>query len=327
MRAENIIVAGAGQIGSRHLQALARSERPLRVEVVEPSAAARAVATERIAQVLTPGSRMEFIFRESVAALTATGAALAIVATTAAERPAVVSSLLARVNIRNMILEKVAYQSVAIFEQQIELLAKKGVSAWVNCPRRVYPFYAGLRDEIAGRRPVDISVSGSGWGLACNTIHYIDLLSFLTGIAACRADCFDADSVIRESRRPGFVEFTGRACFSNGGGRLTVSSYSMEGLPLCIDIASPGRRRLVFEQTHRVIDMNSANGFEPSSLSIRFPYQSELTHLIAAEIIDSGTCGLTPLYESYGHHALLLPLFSNHLASIQGFHTDICPVT
>ncbi|MDX9930782.1 MAG: class I SAM-dependent methyltransferase [Bacteroidales bacterium] len=324
---ENVIVAGAGQIGSRHLQALARSQRPLKVTVIEPSAAARHTAAERVSQVLPPGSPVEFTYLGSVARLDFSEAAVIIVATTADVRPAVVSELISRVTTRSLILEKVAYQSVKVFEQQLELIEKNNIDAWINCPRRVYPFYGKLKEDLGNSEQVTLNVTGSDWGFGCNTIHYIDLLCFLTGIPACSTDYFAADGIILSGKRTGFVEFTGRAGFSNGRGQLNVNSLTMKGLPLSIEIMTPARRMIIYEAAGRVVHMNSDNGFEPLLTAEHFPFQSELTHLVVDEIITTGRCGLTSLRESLGHHALLLPLLNSHLVAVRGYHTENCPVT
>jgi predicted dehydrogenase len=48
---KSIVIIGAGQLGSRHLQALRLIDEPIRIQVVDPSHESLKVAEERFNQV------------------------------------------------------------------------------------------------------------------------------------------------------------------------------------------------------------------------------------------------------------------------------------
>src|SRR5262249_20161570 len=98
----HILIVGAGAIGARHLQGLARIPRPLRVDVVGPSAGARERAAVLLAEVggLRGGGAHYHADLSAVAAPD-----LAIVATNARERAGVVAEL-TRLGVRRFLLEK-----------------------------------------------------------------------------------------------------------------------------------------------------------------------------------------------------------------------------
>lgn len=322
----NIIVAGAGQIGSRHLQSLAVSGLPLHIYIIEPSAQSWATAAERIAQVMPAGSKITLSYFETPGQLNITEADVAVIATNADVRPATLKEITSRVKIRFVILEKVVYQSLSVFREQMAWLEEKGVKAWVNCPRRIYPFYLDLKESLAGDAEISLSVTGSGWGLGCNTLHFIDLFAFLTGVPECKVDYSALGDKLSESKRAGFTEFTGRAAFSNSRGWLHLSSSAEGALPVQIEITSPSRRLIISESARRVITI-PAGSAEAVINSHDFPMQSRLTSKVVSDLLDTGSCGLTPLSESYIHHSVMLPLFNDRIARIRGFHTDICPIT
>jgi hypothetical protein len=76
-----VALIGAGQLGSRHLQALARLPAGSRVTMVEPSEASRSTAQSRWAEVAGQGIAVEFV--EGLGQLSGE-IDVAIVATTAA---------------------------------------------------------------------------------------------------------------------------------------------------------------------------------------------------------------------------------------------------
>jgi predicted dehydrogenase len=322
----NIIVAGAGQIGSRHLQSLAALKIPLHLCVIEPSPQSRATAAERLAQVMPAGSNISVSYCETPAQMTITEADVAIVATNADVRPAIVKEITSRAKIRFIILEKVVYQSLGIFREQMAWLEEKGVKVWVNCPRRMYPFYRDLKESLSAEGEINIMVSGTGWGLGCNALHFIDLFAFLTGVPECSVNYSAFGDRLLESKRAGYTEFTGHTAFSNSRGWLHLSSSAEGALPVQIEIASQSGRIIINESARRVITIPIRTS-EPVITSNHFPMQSELTSRVVMDLLDSGSCDLTPLSESYKHHSVLLPLLNDHIARVRGSHTDICPVT
>jgi ubiquinone/menaquinone biosynthesis C-methylase UbiE len=56
----NIAVVGAGQIGSRHLQALSLIDREARLQIVDPSSQSLATAKERF-ETVNPKNNSSFI--------------------------------------------------------------------------------------------------------------------------------------------------------------------------------------------------------------------------------------------------------------------------
>jgi hypothetical protein len=55
--------------------------------------------------------------------------------------------------------------------------------AWVNCARRYWPCWQYLhKDRFPLAAPVNFSVKGGLGSISSSTIHWLDLLSFMTGL-------------------------------------------------------------------------------------------------------------------------------------------------
>ena len=77
------------------------------------------------------------------------------------------------------VLEKVLAQS----KQELEFINStitdaKGI--WVNTPRRLTSWHQQLKLKFYDQGPLTIKKVGGMWGLACNSIHFIDLVAWWT---------------------------------------------------------------------------------------------------------------------------------------------------
>lgn len=320
----DIALVGAGQLGSRHLQALAQFDRPATVWVVDPSPESLAVAKERFGQVAKAPVSARFVrdfggLPKSLAA--------AVVATGANVRRAAVESLLAQSSVEVMLLEKVLFQRIDDYAAVGTLLKSRGVRAWVNCAQRLWPFFVQLRERTLGRANVHIGVSGANWGLGCNAIHNLDLLEFMTGAAGCRIEAaLDPGSV--PSKRPGFIEFTGTLyAFGPRGGRVVQTSHAKGDAPFSFDVEAEDFRAhwRVGEPNAHLSDAQSGWAWREHPVSI--PYQSQLTHLVVAQMLDKGTCVL-PLYDDSARlHVAMLEAFFGHMERDGGVRAEVCAIT
>jgi predicted dehydrogenase len=251
-----------------------------------------------------------------------------IVATNSDIRRRIVEELLDMKKVKYLMLEKVAFQSANDFERVMKLLKAKHVKAWVNFPRRVIPFYKELKKLIKPHEQVFYTVQGGDWGLACNALHFIDVLSFLTEETDYEVSCDSLDRKIKESKRKGFVEFTGSLhCHFHNGSELSLVSQNNSVCPPLITILTTSLLSVVKEEKGVAKMSKEEKNWEWEEVNFKWPYQSELTHKIVEEIIATGNCGLTPIEESYLIHKPLLVSFTNYLEKITGKKYSICPIT
>lgn len=322
-----ILLVGAGNIGSRHLQALAESTLALSITVVDPFHQALEIARQRFDEVTkgNPATKAEYYQdMDTIGNQLDVG----IIATTSDIRKKIVQELLGKTRVRSLILEKVAFQSTKDFRSVIKLLKAKNVKAWVNFPRRIIPFYSELKREIKPHEQIFYTVQGGDWGLACNAIHFIDHLCFLTEDTDYKVQCYGLDEQVKESKRKGFIEFTGALhCSFRNGSELNLISQDGSKQPLLITIMNKSKLYIIEEEKGLARVSSEENDWKPKEISFKLQYQSELTNRLVEDIIRTGDCGLTPVEESYLIHKPLLDSFIKHLENVTGKKYYSCPIT
>ncbi len=301
-------VIGAGQLGSRHAQAL-KAVQGLRIRVIDPSPDALALAEERFAA--APGKdEKQASFHRSLPP--AEKVDLAIIATTARHRRQAIETLLEAHEVRFLVLEKILFPKREDYAAVGELLKRKQVRSWVNCPMRMIPCYAGLKERLGGG-PVFYQVSGSRFGLATSAIHYLDHLAYLTRNRSFTLDTSDLEPELLESKRHGYQELAGTLRIRGADGSIAVlSSHRAGDKPLIVSIESQGFR-YIGRETEGLAWTSTAPSWEWREEEAPITYQSRLTTLLAEALFSTGDCQLTPYEESAALHLLLHDAFMRFL--------------
>ncbi|MDZ4684906.1 MAG: Gfo/Idh/MocA family oxidoreductase [Planctomycetaceae bacterium] len=319
-------VIGVGQLGSRHLQALARLNRPARVHVVDPVPAALERACARFAEVAANDGRVELVLADDIAQLPRKLAAV-VVATNADHRATVIDRLLQHTSVPYLVLEKVLFQRDGDYGDIADRLERAGSRAWVNCPRRLFEGYRTLRQRLSAGGPIEYRVQGDGWGLACNSIHFVDHAAFLSRRDDFRMTAVQLEPGCNPSKRAGYVEFFGtvRGEFGDGS-RISMTCRAEGTQPLSIQVlAADGRYD--FDESQAAIRWTPTATGETESFPLVPTYQSQLTQLVIQDLLDHGTCGLTPYAESVRLHRPLLAAFLGHYRTHADAGAESCPIT
>lgn len=324
-----VLLIGAGGIGSRHLQALARSRLNLSIEILEPIVSARDEAVRRFRQIPHDAGTKEVRLIDGLGSSAFLGNAdVAIVATGAAVRCSVIQNLLDRIKVRFLILEKVLFQRLPDIDAVGTLLEEKRCRAWVNHARRLFSYSQSLRKLFAGD-VLAMSAQGGNWGLGCNGIHLFDLLAYLSGASSPDGwNIGSLDRAVYESRRSGYKEFGGRVGFRlQGGHEVTMKDDKASEAPLVIDIIGRHARATIMERAALMLVSHRENEWKMEQIKIHIPFQSELTHKVVEEILTQGACGLTEYGESARLHKAYLSAFLEHMQKVTGVNHDVCPIT
>lgn len=323
---KTIAIIGAGQLGSRHLQALAAVDFPVTVQVVDPSSEALKIAKERFEQVMPATNVAQLTFHNSLDELYSI-LDFCIIATSADIRGVIIENLLLKKEVKCLILEKILFQTEHEYGKIGELIQNHNVKAWVNCPRRMWSVYSDMREKFVNNRILEMNVAGSNWGMATSTIHMIDLLAFLTSNDDYNVSHDYLDHDVLESKRKGFVEFTGalKGRFKDGA-FFNVSSYRSGSVPTIIELISEEQIFVIREFCGRGLVFRRDGQWMPEEFSFETPFQSKLSHLFIKQIIETGSCDLTSFEESVKLHKPMLNCFMSFLKS-RGVEVEKCPVT
>jgi predicted dehydrogenase len=287
-----ILIVGLGQLGTRYLQGLLSGSVSFCIDIVEPSDESFNTAIALIgsdADISTSS-----ISRVSLDKLKPKYS-LCIVATSAAQRAQIIENLAAHTNAENWVIEKVLAQS----EQQLELICKSVKSsdgAWVNTPRRRTSIYRKLKLLLDAGVPITFNANFPAMGLGCNSIHFIDLVSWLVD-SEVNSVVIKSTEGWKPSKREGFSEFDGQM----------MVSY-LDGSVLHINSDPQALASLALKQGDREFSLDESKGILEGGQIFpgRVEYQSELSLSLVEDILNQRMRdGLPTLQQSVKQHLKL----------------------
>ncbi len=288
-----VAIIGAGQLGSRHLQGLKGAASPLAITVMDSSKDSLQVSKERYEAVSTVGektinyvSSMQELPKELD---------LVIIATGSKPRAAIIKSLLENCSVKYLVLEKVLFPTLNEYKEIETLLKAKQVRCWVNCPRRMFGMYKHIKETIDTTKPIYMTNADEDWGLCCNAIHMIDLFLYLTEETSYSVETKYLNKEIEDSKRGGYIEMTGT---------LKILTHKGNELTLISEHNFSGEKNFLIENGDNLYGISEGEGFSfhNKKFDYAMPYQSQLTGVLADEILKTGGCSLTPYQTSVLYH-------------------------
>lgn len=300
----NVLIVGAGQLGSRYLQGLVGVGNKLDIYITDPNETALNIAVERWKDVggdLSNHSLNKSInFHEIPKSID-----LVICATTANVRAGVVKEVLEHSRVKYWILEKVLAQSVSDVNSIVSHIERDGGIAWVNTPRRVMNWYKDIKSALS-ESTFNVSISGGDWGMACNAIHYIDMFAWWSNDTIVDIDISSLEPDWFRAKRDGFWEVAGVIKIVSARGNTMILECNRNYAKTIINL-SQGLTSWIIDESLCCATRN--DGFKISGI---VPLQSEITGTLVESIIQEGVCGLPDLKESASIHSLFLGSLTHH---------------
>ena len=318
-----ILVVGAGQLGSRHLQGLAKINLPIEITVIDPSEESLKVSRQRFEEVA--GFMGSIIYSTKLPSEALFD--IAIISTNSNVRKGVIENVVLNNKVKYFILEKFLFQKRDDYFDIEKLLISNNIRAWVNCSRRMFPFYQEIKDSLDNQKHIHFSVSCSNLFLGSNAIHYLDLFAFLSNDYNFEIET-NFDQEILKSKRNGFIDFSGHIYGRSDIMSFDIHSYSVEGTSNMLIIESPNQRYIVEENFPVQLSISKKeNNWQWEKKEINIPYQSGLTNIVCEELLAKGNCDLSTYSDSTQLHLMLLEKFIAHYNKINKTNSDICPIT
>lgn len=319
---KKILIIGAGQLGSRHLQGALLSLNALDILVIDPSINSLNVSRERAAQVTTGNSNTRIIYQCDMPSDLQID--VCIISTSAQYRAQVTKQLLSRNTVKHIIFEKVLFQTLSEYDEIDSLLNYSETKGWVNCPRRLFPTYVSIETQLDTSLPIDMYVKGNAWGMACNSIHFIDLFSFMIHQSDISVKSSQLVPEVIESKRPGFFETAGKLNFAAGKHSLVVESGIEETPELVISLSNGEVTYTINEIKGTWIEKVGDSFVEHKHRAL---FQSQLTGVCIDEILDTDSCKLTHYTESCEIHTPFIKTLIEHMSMVLNKKLDVCPIT
>jgi predicted dehydrogenase len=326
---KKVLLVGCGQLGSRHLQALASLAAISVIEVLDPSAQSLELGKQRVWEL--HGDQTNAKIRWITALENAsTDGDLCIISTQAKGRCRLLRLIADELGYSSFILEKIADQSISEIEESIENGRDRGISTWVNCQTRTVPTYQRIKDNLNGDTPIYFNAVGGMQFLATNGIHTADLFAYYDECAAIEDGGMKIDPVLHPSKRGReLYDLTGTLHgYTSNGSSLTISYGDGESGWGHFSIASRNYR-CVIDHTQEWM-MEAGPGSDWKWRQVPFDGSmlvSETTKSIAQDILESGVCGLPTLEESLVSHRFILNGLLPHFSALMGRPLESCPVS
>lgn len=310
-----VLLIGCGNIGFRHLQALmARpAAKATDLTIVEPDTAQHArIVAELDGSGITADLRTDLPSDRQ-------RWGLAIIATNANIRRAVFDDLVAVQDPSVILFEKILFQIRSDLDEVEQILAERNIAGFVNCGRRGFPGYQALRAAQSASLPLHLTVTGTKYALASNGIHFFDLAAFLNDSPLVGLDASGLSPDIHASKRAGYKEvfgtLTGRLA---NGAEINLSCLPADNFRIEVALRSEGGEMHIDEAQGRIIQAGQSAPFEVRHVSGMPELYSDL--------LDTGTCVLTPYAESAAQHRLYLDALRPHLG-LSNDNDDPCPIS
>jgi hypothetical protein len=321
-----IALIGAGQLGSRHLQGLAKSTIDISIEVVEPYAKSREVAKQRYEEIEKNPKIDHIDFFESIDELSDT-LNVVIIATNADIRSKIIRELLSKKEVKSLILEKVLFQTIEEYSEVQKLFEEGSVKCWVNHPRRMFPAYKDLKESLKNATQVLYGFQGGDWGLGCNGLHFIDHLAYLTDSSNLILNNDSLDDKIYDSKRKGFVEFNGLLT-----GKLDNNIFSLysnwQSIPSILTIVSDILVAKIDEGAGIINISKKENAWKNEVIKEKIVYfQSELSNVLIEDLLINNMCSLPTYKEAMNLHVPYIESLLEHMERTTGQSYKLCPIT
>lgn len=314
-----ILITGAGRLGSRYLQGLVKCRIPLRIYVQNSGQDSLSRAEQHWKEAFGPESHHDVSFHVSFESLPRQ-LDVAIVSTTADIRPQAVNKITNHAAVRYWVLEKVLAQSESGLDEIMAHIGD-GPSAWVNTSRRMTPWHKQIKMQLGLNCPLILKVEGGLWGMACNAVHFLDLVAWWTGETLQDVNTERLNPHWFKSKRPGNWEVSGimESRFS-GGSHVLLTSRAGSG-PTSLEV---GDGRLLW-----LIKENEGLARRSDGVEIfgHMTQQSEMSSTLVESILESGCCDLTTLEESVGLHRVFIRSMLEHWKRADNYNAVFVPIT
>lgn len=323
----NILIIGAGQIGSRHIESLYKSHNKYNIHVIEP----QNVQIIKLKKILSTYKKKNNIFFYKKILKFDFDLDFVIISTNANVRRKIFTNLIKSNTFKNILFEKIVFSSLKDYRNTQKEINRRKINAFVNFPRRSFKVYKYIKKKLIKTKNINYSLIGKNWGFATNTLHNIDLFSYLTNNSELKVNTFNIDKIRKSKKRKGFIEFNGLIIITNNRDDILIlqdfkSSKDTNLLNGGIKIENSQFSFLIYENLSKMYEINNKNFFI-KEIEIKLPKQSELTDKFIQKFKRKNISDLPTLDECYHIHFLYINSLSKQLVKINNKYKNKIPIT
>lgn len=313
------LIVGFGGMGCRHTQSLLSTGLYSKIDVVEPN---KTIFDNNLVRIGSNSEQLNYF--SELKEVKDNEYDIAIIATSSKPRFEIFCYLTSNIKCKNYLIEKVVFQSSEQFEAAIAVVEKDNLQVYCNLPNRYFRNYVDLKKELSQlKEPFSFSVMGGDFGMACNSIHYLDLFYYLSGECPKYSESKIIIHPNGSKRGNDYSELLGTMSFVNSNGStFHVSADSRLNDVVVVNIKTKGSDRYFFENHKYTIELKNGNSV---SDSFDISPSSIMTKTLVNDI-QAGKCFMPTLQEMYLTHKTLFTVF-NKAFGLPDTKETICPIT
>lgn len=307
---KKILLVGFGNLGYRYLEGIVKSSKKFKISVIDPN-----IETHLKMDQLNYKNHIISVHKE-MDSIDDKNFDLLINSTSSHNRHNILKKYVNHFNIKNFILEKILANNLNELND-IKLLFE-GKSCWVNTFFRSMNLFKELKLKI--ERPFNMSIYGGNWGLCCNSIHFIDLASWLSGAKISKIDNSFLTPNWINSKREGYKEVNGiiKVFFENNSYLELVCNNKPYEIKM--KISTKGIKfNWDLELGQLVLNEKKQN--------LKLPFQSNMSKGLVEKLIYSDHCDLTVLNESINLHYKYVEALLDHWNKTNNRKDKFIPIT
>jgi len=201
----NILIVGGGNIGSRHLQGLSKSDHKLSIHIYDISSGSLAICKERWDNVSDATKQHRVYFYDSLENIP-NKILLCINAVPSDGRFDLIKTCSELFDIKYLILEKFLFQNIDKYSACMNLIDVE--RTWVNTNFGGINLFNEVLDKFDSFKNLSIAIKPTNWGMACNAIHFLDWVTMKLNTTIDIIDSPNLDDW-HLSKRKGYYEIYG----------------------------------------------------------------------------------------------------------------------
>tara|TARA_B100000795_G_C22803185_1_gene443098 strand:+ start:3401 stop:4375 length:975 start_codon:yes stop_codon:yes gene_type:complete len=308
----NIIIIGCGNIGFRHLESILNLDAKKNIYIVDKSDA----SIDRCKNLLykNDDQNLSSFFFKSIDDINSNlEIDIAIIASNSNSRASIIRSLFSKVIPTHLILEKLLFTKISDFNFFLDFFKNFKTKVWVN--QWLNSEFQFLTDQINSNEKLEVTIYGSQWGLACNSVHFLEWfheLSLRDGLKISNHSFYR----VLEAKRAGFYEIFGSIeIVSKNGNKLNLicdDKTDPELLGPLINVKSKSFNLSCKMSPSDLIGEISTFNNAFTNFTQPLKYQSQRTEIVISDLMEENDCCLPSYIVSCNHHLLIYPLFNDY---------------
>jgi hypothetical protein len=270
MNKKNILLVGCGNIGFRHIELLIHEKNIEYIYIFDKnlSNSVKLLKKSKLRKKIFILKKLNFKIKNIF---------LCIIATHSLKRLELIYKIIKLHNPKYILSEKIIENDIFEIKKYNKFLLKKKI--FINCPSRLRKIFSKLIN-IYNKEKIEMTINGGNWNLLSNCIHFIDLVSFITGENMCKLEISE-NSYLINSKHKNFKELIGNITINfNRGSVLKLCSYNNSDEKI-IKVSSQNKSKLLIN-----FNKNKIN-YRKNIFFFKEQFQSLLTIKIFKDLVKN----------------------------------------